>query len=315
MQTGEPTMPRFSIIITCYNQLAFIRDAVGSALNQNYTDREIIVVDDASTDGSKTILEEFGDSIKLIPLETNEGVSAARNRAAFQAGGDFLVFLDGDDLLLPWALTVYHRIIDLKNPKVILCNMLYFKNDFSSVNIGKDPREIRIVDYEAYMKKDRPYRSSASAMVIERQSFYEVGGFTKILIEDAEILLKLGYSGRTIMILQPPTKAFRWHVNNFTHQIQRIIEGIHGLIRREKLGQYPGGRAGRSERYGVLGGIAFHWLKKSFQAKLYRKWLKLLAVAWPMVMTAIYRRVAVVLRGRRPEEILTIGGPGDSSHQ
>ena len=304
-------MPRFSIIITCHNHYAYIRDAVGSALAQDYTDKEIIVVDDESTDGSKEILEEFGDSIKLIRLETNEGASAARNRGASLASGDFLVSLDGDDLMLPWALDVYHRIIDLKDPKLILCKMLYFTNTLSSVNIGNNPPEVRVVDYEAFMKKDRAYAASASAMVIERQSFHNVGGFSKEAwpIDDEDLVLKLGYSGRTIQIVQPPTTAYRIHSNNFSHQITHLIDGVHELIRREKLGKYPGGRTCRSERYVVIGGIVFYWVRRSFREGLYREWLKLLAVGWPMAMIAIFRRCLVVLRGRRPEETLTIEMP------
>src|SRR5438309_10887096 len=117
-------MPRFSIIITCYNQSSFIRDAIDSALAQSYTDKEIIVVDDASTDGSKELLEEYGSAIRFKALETNEGPCAARNWGASLASGDFLVFLDGDDVLMPWALIVYSGIIRLKYPRLILCRML-----------------------------------------------------------------------------------------------------------------------------------------------------------------------------------------------
>jgi glycosyltransferase involved in cell wall biosynthesis len=310
-------MPRFSIIITCYNQDKFIRDSVSSALAQNYTDKEIVVVDDGSTDESKKILEEYRDAIKFKDLENNEGACAARNWGASLASGDFLVFLDGDDLLLPWALNVYSRIIDLKNPKLLLCSMIWFKEAFSSVKIGSPPLEIRVVDYETYMKKDRAFRQSASALVVDRQSFNDVGGWTHDFfpMEDYDLVLKLGYSGRTIQIVSPVTTAYRVHAGNTIHQVQRIVTNVFSLIRREELGHYPGGRACRYERYGVIGGIVFFMLKRSFRAKLYREWIKLLAVGWPMVMTAIYRRCIVVLRGRRPEETLTsMPGAGQVSH-
>lgn len=301
-------MPRFSIIITCYNQYEFIRDAVGSALAQDYPDKEIIVVDDGSTDGSKKILMGYGDTIKLKALGTNEGPGAARNWGASLATGDFLVFLDGDDLLLPWALNVYSHIIDLKKPKLLLCSMLWFKEAFSSVKLSSRPTEIRVVDYECYMKKDRAYRSSASAFVVDRQSFNNIGRWVDdtFPMEDADLVLRLGYSGRTIKIVSPVTAAYRVHANNTVNQVQRMIDHVFKLIRREELGKYPGGRASRSERYAVIGGIVFFWLKRSFQAKLYREWFKLVAVGWPMVMTAIFRRCVVVLKGRRPEETLTL---------
>jgi glycosyltransferase involved in cell wall biosynthesis len=304
-------MPRFSIIITCYNQSTFIRDAVDSALAQDYTDKEIVVVDDGSTDGSKKILEEYGDAIKFKALEKNEGVCAARNYGASLASGDFLVSLDGDDLLLPWALNVYGRIIDLKSPKLLLCSMLWFKDAFSSVKIGSPPLEIRVVDYEAYMKKDRAVRASASALVVDRRSFNNVGRWThdSAPIDDCDLLLKLGCSGRTIQIVSPKTIAYRIHAGNTIHQVQRMINSVFQLIRREELDQYPGGRACRFERYAVIGGVIFFWAKRAVQMKFYRNGIKLLAAGWLMVFAAIIRRGLAVLRGRRPEETLTIEVP------
>src|SRR5206468_9702625 len=102
-QDVQRAMPLFSIIITSHNQANFIRNAVGSALAQTYADKEIIVVDDASSDGSQQTLEEYGDAIRLKKLDTNVGASRARNFGTAMAEGQFLVFLDGDDLLLPWA--------------------------------------------------------------------------------------------------------------------------------------------------------------------------------------------------------------------
>ena len=302
-------MPRFSIIITCYNQSLFIRDAVSSALAQDCTDKEIIVVDDSSTDGSKKILEEYGDAIQLKALETNAGAPAARNWGASLAIGDYLVFLDGDDLLLPWALNTYGRIIDLKNPKLILGSMLWFKDAFPSVNIGTSPSEISVVNYEAFIKKDRAWRASASALVVDRKSFNNVGGWTSDVfpIDDFDLAFMLGYSGRTIQVLTPQTTAYRVHATNTVHQASRMIDTVFKLIRREELGQYPGGRACRFERCAVIGGVIFYWSKRAFKMKFYGTGLKLLAAGWPMIFAAIFRRCIAVLRGRRPIETLTIG--------
>lgn len=302
-------MPRFSIIITCYNQNLFIRDAVSSALAQDCTDKEIIVVDDSSTDGSKKILEEYGDAIQLKALETNAGAPAARNWGASLAIGDFLVFLDGDDLLLPWALNTYSRIIDIKNPKLILGSMLWFKDAFSSVNIGTSPSGISVVNFEAFMKKDRACRLSASALIIDRLSFNNVSGWTNGIfpMDDHDLAIKLGYSGHYIQIVAPQTTAYRVHANNTVHQVQRLIDNLYKLIRREELGQYPGGRACRFERYAVIGGLTFYLLKRAFKMKSYGAGLKLLAAGWPMIFAAIFHRCIAALRGRRPIETLMIG--------
>src|ERR1039457_79441 len=117
---------RFTIIITSYNQIGFIKDAVDSALSQLCGEREVIVVDDASTDGSQDVLKQYGDAIRLVCRETNGRVSVARNDGAALATGDYLVFLDGDDALMPWALNVYARIISSSRPTLLVGKLRHF---------------------------------------------------------------------------------------------------------------------------------------------------------------------------------------------
>src|SRR5260370_7851119 len=104
-------MSQFSIIITGYNQAKFIEDAVSSALSQHYSDKEIIIVDDGSDDGSDGILEKYDHVARLIRLESNIGASRARNLLAAAAPGHYLLFLDLDHLLFPSPLTLYPPIL------------------------------------------------------------------------------------------------------------------------------------------------------------------------------------------------------------
>ena len=101
-----------SVVVTCYNKSKFILDAVTSAKEQSDV-HEVVVVDDCSTDNSYTILERL-DGICLMQTKTNVGVSAATRigieRA--QAGGcDYVVLLDGDDILAGNALAYYAQVI------------------------------------------------------------------------------------------------------------------------------------------------------------------------------------------------------------
>ena len=89
--------PRFSVIIPVYNGEEFVGDAIRSVIDQEYPAWEIIVVDDGSTDRTPETLDRFGASIIRIRTE-NAGASAARNAGMKRATGDYLVFLDHDDL-------------------------------------------------------------------------------------------------------------------------------------------------------------------------------------------------------------------------
>jgi succinoglycan biosynthesis protein ExoO len=294
-------MAFFTIIITSHNQANFIRDAVTSAVVQAHANREIIVVDDASSDGSQRILEEYGDAIRLINLEKNVGASRARNVGIAAAKGDFLVFLDGDDALLPWALVVYNQVVDRERPHIILSTMRWFQGQVPDIAGGPVPDNVEVVAYDSLLEKDRPYRASASALVISREVFTEVRGWTNEIfpMEDLDVLIKLLSSGRTVQILAPATVCYRVHAANTVHQVANCAGALRMIIEKEKRRGYPGGQLNRARRYAFLGGPAMFWVKKTYKNGLYREALRLLALAWPMIFAAGLRRATVAVRGRR----------------
>lgn len=297
-------MPQFSIIITSHNQDRFIKDAVDSAISQRSLSKEVIVVDDASSDGSVKTLEEYGDKIRLIKKEQNKGPSAARNSGASAAKGEYLVFLDGDDLLLPWALDVYARLIELKKPKVILCRLLFFRGLVPTPQIGEFGRTVEIVEYEALILKDRVYRCSASAIVVGHGAFEATGGWAEDLFtsEIEDLTIKLGFSGCTVQILSHPTTAYRVHESNVVHLVERFVDSTKSLIEKEKRGEYPGGKRGKYARYSYIGGPVFFWIKRNLQAGRYWGSLRLLASGWQTILLAIWSKILLKLKGRRPSE-------------
>ncbi len=114
-------MTGVSIVVPCRNAEAWIAQTLRSALAQHVPPREIIVVDDGSTDRSADIAESFEPPVRVI-RGAGHGASAARRRGAEEATGRFLMFLDADDLITPdtlWALT--RALGDLSEPAVALC--------------------------------------------------------------------------------------------------------------------------------------------------------------------------------------------------
>lgn len=92
-----------SVIIACYNQGCYLRETMESVLTQTYKRVEIILIDDGSTDNTAEIAKSYGDRVRYFWLN-DRGPSAARNLGLQHARGQYIQFLDGDDLLLPEAL-------------------------------------------------------------------------------------------------------------------------------------------------------------------------------------------------------------------
>ncbi len=107
---------RFSVVIAAYNRENYIRQTIDSVLSQTFIDYEIIVVDDGSTDRTGEVLQTYGDRIKYV-RQTNQGSEATFRKGASLATGEYLAFLDSDDLFMPCALATYDAIIrDLDSP-------------------------------------------------------------------------------------------------------------------------------------------------------------------------------------------------------
>ena len=97
---------RYSVIVPVYNAGAFLQECLGSVLKQTCGDWECICVDDGSEDSSKAVLREYADKDSRFRVieHPHQGVGMARNAGMDRAKGDYLVFLDADDMLLPHAL-------------------------------------------------------------------------------------------------------------------------------------------------------------------------------------------------------------------
>jgi len=102
--------PQFSIVIPVYNRARIVSRALDSCLSQDFYNFEIVVVDDGSTDGSREVVERYNNvRIRLVCHGQNRGVCPARNTGVDAAKGEWIIFLDSDDELLPGALGVIHR--------------------------------------------------------------------------------------------------------------------------------------------------------------------------------------------------------------
>ena len=187
---------KFSVIIPLYNKAPYIRKALESVLAQTYTDYEVIVVDDGSTDDSCAIADEFvreamGNGLWAIDEETNRqspianrlmllkqqnsGVSAARNNGVAQASGDYIAFLDADDWWEPTYLEHMAQLIeDYPEAGLYACNYVYYKPGKTHVALNIPTGYINYP--KAYYESGAMPVTSITA-IMPRAVFDEMGGF------------------------------------------------------------------------------------------------------------------------------------------
>lgn len=168
-------LPYFSIIIPMYNREHFIARAISSCLKQDFEDFEIIVVDDGSTDRSVKVVEEIKDPrIRLIKHDMNQERLIARNTGARASMGQWLIWFDSDDELVPEALAVMkQRISEL--PSDVLA--LRFMCRLDSGHTSPDPPYCdEIWNYEGYLRwvESHHGRWSESMPVVHRQTIQSV---------------------------------------------------------------------------------------------------------------------------------------------
>ena len=121
-------MPKISVVIPCYNSATTIQETIESVLVQTYRDFEIIVVDDGSTDGSKEMIHSYGDQVRYF-YQPNAGQAAARNKGIREAKGEYIAFLDADDLWLPEKLDKQIQVLSTRNVDWCYCDCMNFEDE------------------------------------------------------------------------------------------------------------------------------------------------------------------------------------------
>ena len=128
--------PKFSLIMPVYNVEKYLRRSISSVLNQSMTDYELILVDDGSPDGCPQICDEFASAYPRVRVihQANAGLSGARNAGFAAAGGEYVMFPDGDDVLQPDTLERFSRVLE-EYP-----DARYVFSDYQSVTEGDELR-------------------------------------------------------------------------------------------------------------------------------------------------------------------------------
>lgn len=220
-----------SIIIPCYNQGEFLSDAIQSALDQDYPEKEIIVVNDGSTDNTKRVAQAFGNTINYIE-QPNKGVSSSRNAGIRAAKGDYVAFLDSDDVLLPGSIAKRAEYLDNHPSIAFVCGDSVFFNESGSLGF-KSKLTDKPNNFENFRWETVDFNATPSTVMIRRTCFTKVGLFEESIrtAEDWLMWVKISLHFNMAYLDEKLIK-YRLHGNNISQRI-----GLDNVGHRQAIAQ------------------------------------------------------------------------------
>jgi len=229
-------MPKVSVIINCYNGEKYLHEAIQSVYNQTFTDWEIVFWDDASSDSSEEIAKSYDDRLKYFKGEKALSLGQARNRALEKTLGEYVAFLDQDDIWLPDKLQKQTEILD-KNQDVALVYTNYFKlkpNNKKYKGYRKAQPEGDIFGSLLYY-----YAICISTVMVRKDALLRLDSLfdeTMNLTEETDVFMRVLYNGKASYIPEPLA-------------IYRIHSSMNSL---KYIGKYPEEAAHMVEKFKKL---------------------------------------------------------------
>lgn len=221
--------PRISVIIPTYNGSLYIAEAIESVLNQTYTEYEIIVIDDGSTDNTCLVLKPYMEKIRYIYQE-NQGVAIARNHGIQEASGELIAFLDADDFwILPTKLEEQVACFD-KEPEVGIVQSGWRLVDRDGKNIvDKEPwQEAEKLDLRNWLLWGHVL---PSAIMIRKEWLERVNGFDPRFShgEDMDLILRIAVMGCKSTWFKKITACYRQHPLNATRRLSKQVSDLNSV--------------------------------------------------------------------------------------
>jgi glycosyltransferase involved in cell wall biosynthesis len=232
---------KVTVVIPAYNAERYLGETLASVFAQTVEPYEIIVVDDGSQDGTEAVVRSFGDRIRYI-RQNNQGISGARNTAIREATGDWIAFLDADDLMLPRKLELQIAAIEAKPHLVfVYSGFAYLHTDGTTLEVSAIPA----ADLWPMLRYRQPILPSTC--VVRRSALEEEGGFKRVtrryFPEDWDLWFRLirRYSASSFQEVGEVLTMYRWWENNASRNFMPmadaklelldhlLLEDLHGI--------------------------------------------------------------------------------------
>ena len=207
-----------SVVIPTYNREKLISRAVKSVLAQTYTDLEVIVVDDASTDDTETVVKKIeSDRLRYIKIEKNGGACRARNAGIRAAKGDYIAFLDSDDTWNPDKLEKQIKYMQEKKAEAVACNGWNIKADEKRLIANQQNKET--ADLNELLNANF---ITTGALLVKKELLIKIGCFDERLprYQDWDLVLRIA-KVTDIYFLTEPLYTLYFQENSITNSTSK----------------------------------------------------------------------------------------------
>ena len=231
-------LPVVSVIIPTFNRWPLVGEAVESVFAQSYSDFELIVVDDGSTDETQQELAKFRSRLRLF-VKARGGVAAARNFGVSRAAGRYVAFLDSDDLWRPKKLEMQTAFME-KDPAVQICQTeeIWLRH---GVRVNPRSRHQK-PSGDIFMASLQLCLVSPSAVMMTKELFWRFGGFDERfpVCEDYDLWLRIAVEHRVPLIASPLTIKRGGHADQLSRSTWAIdryrVAALQKLLRSNLQG-------------------------------------------------------------------------------
>jgi glycosyltransferase involved in cell wall biosynthesis len=218
-----------SVVMAAYNAERHVAEAVQSVLHQTYHNLELHVVDDGSTDGTSRVLSGIRDPRIFVHRQANAGQARAKNKGICESRGDFVAFLDSDDVWMPNKLERQLPILESSGAGVVYSDELCIDDDGRPVARSKGAHYSGAITAPLFIDNFITFNST----VVRRECFDSVGVFDETLAMGIDWDLWLRISTRyTFAYLDEPTFYYRLWQGQMSHNFERRYECAFRIMRR-----------------------------------------------------------------------------------
>jgi glycosyltransferase involved in cell wall biosynthesis len=209
--------PLLTIVISCYNDADYIEQAVSSALNQTYSNKEIIVVDDGSNVETKAVLQKLEPKITTLITQGNQGQSVARNNGIRKAKGEYILNLDSDDFFeISFCEKAIRKLQENEEIAIVTCNVNRF-NTSGSIDI--------FYPDGGFLNNFLLTNCAMGSAMFKKSDWQAINGYDENMrkgFEDWEFYIRLVKEGRSAYVIPELLFNYRLKENSTSTKANKI---------------------------------------------------------------------------------------------